>query len=123
MTPAKRRQHRVQGGLKHKHSVRLTDEQQADLLAKAEAHGVTPSRYLADTATAARPVSTQSMTIELIGIRGQLGRIGGLVNQIAAAANRGAAIDVGALHDLLGEFTAQSDRWAVVSDQLDRLGR
>jgi hypothetical protein len=94
--PARRR--RVQGGRRHKYSVRFTDDEQRLVQASADAAGLTVPHLIAETVLASltgrgtrqMPVADRrALAQELAAVRGFLAAIGGNVNQLAAAANSG----------------------------------
>jgi len=94
--PARRR--RVQGGRRHKHSVRFTADENALVQAAADAAGLTVPHLIAETVLASltgrgtrqMPVADRrALAHELAAVRSFLAAIGGNVNQLAAAANSG----------------------------------
>lgn len=115
--PAQRRRRRVPGGKAHQHLVRVTPEEEAELVARARAAGVSVSRLLVESALGARPVNRTVVATELIGLRGQIRKIGGHSNQLAHAANAGQPVGAGDLADVLGELDALTDRWLDVIDE------
>ena len=77
-------------------SIRLSERERADVAAAAAAEGRPPSTFvrLAALAAAGRPPSPlraerDALARETARAVGQLGRVGSLANQIAAAANSG----------------------------------
>lgn len=87
--------------LKHTFAIRLTDADLSSVKARAEQAGLEPRRFAREILTkrqfkARLPRAT---ALELTALRGDLGRIGTNLNQMAAAANRGATIDLQSLQE------------------------
>lgn len=92
------RRRRVQGGRRNKHSVRFTDDEQRLVQAAAEEAGLTVPHLIAETVIASltgrgtwqMPVADRrALAQELAAVRRFLAKLGGNVNQLAAAANSG----------------------------------
>jgi hypothetical protein len=70
--------------------VKLTVEQDRQLVAAAEEQGITPARLLAESALHGGPAAAARMRAagtEMIGIQSLLGRVGTNINQLARVAN------------------------------------
>ena len=87
--PAARRR-RQPGGRPHQHLVRLSDEEQVQILARARVAGVSVPRLLVEAALAgdAQTASERrALVAEFLAARRLLARVSNNVNQLAAAAN------------------------------------
>ncbi|GAA3221145.1 plasmid mobilization protein [Actinocorallia longicatena] len=84
-----RRRARRVGGRKHSYHVRLTDEENAIVCAKAEAAGVSVPWLLAETTLDPRQgvAERKALIDELLALRRLVGRIGTNINQLARIAN------------------------------------
>ncbi|GIG28064.1 plasmid mobilization protein [Cellulomonas marina] len=87
----RRRRANAPGGRAHKHEVKVTAEEEAQLLALAAAQGVTIPRLLVEAALAgpARETSTERRNafVNLFAIRRLLAAVSNNVNQMAKATN------------------------------------
>lgn len=87
--PAARRR-RLPGGRPHQHLVRLSDEEQVQIVARARVVGVSVPRLLVEAALAgdAQTASERrALVAEFLATRRLLARVSNNVNQLAAAAN------------------------------------
>uniref|UniRef100_UPI003F49A2F8 MobC family plasmid mobilization relaxosome protein n=1 Tax=Sphaerisporangium sp. CA-236357 TaxID=3240030 RepID=UPI003F49A2F8 len=85
-----RRQRRQEGGRPHKHTVRLSEDEQDIIAARADEAGVSVPRFLAEAGVAgdARTASERrAAAAELLAVRRLLAAIGGNINQLAKTAN------------------------------------
>jgi Bacterial mobilisation protein (MobC) len=87
--------------LKHTFAIRLTDTDLASVQARAQLAGLEPRVFAREIVTkrSFKPKLPRATILELMALRADLGRIGTNLNQMAAAANRGAAIDAQTLQD------------------------
>ncbi len=88
---ARRRRANVAGGRQHRHEVKVTPEEEALLVQRAEAEHVSVARLLVETALAGPAGETiterrQAMA-ELFGVHRLLAAVSNNVNQIARATN------------------------------------
>lgn len=120
--PAQRRQRRTKGGRTARHTVRFTEDDAAVIADKAAARGLSVSHFLAGAALGAPPVNRTVVTIELIGLRAALRRIGNNVNQLAHAANIGQQVDGRDITEAVALFDELSAQWLDLIDaHLDKL--
>ncbi|GGC17942.1 MobC family plasmid mobilization relaxosome protein [Cellulomonas carbonis] len=91
---APRRRTRVEGGRRHRHEVKVTPEEEGQLLAKALRYGVSVPKLLIDSALADGAVSAsanasvrEELLVELFRAHRLLAGIANNVNQIARATN------------------------------------
>lgn len=113
------RQRRQPGGRRHKHTVRLSDEEQELIVARAAAAGVSVPRLLVESALAgdAQTASERrALTTEFLGARRLLAAVGNNVNQLAMAANATGEIppEIGATLHAVARVTARLE--AAVAD-------
>jgi hypothetical protein len=87
--------------LKHTFAIRLSDADLASVQARAELAGLEPRVFARQIVTQRvfKPKLPRATILELMALRGDLGRIGTNLNQMAAAANRGTAIDTQSLQE------------------------
>ena len=86
----RRRRANVPGGRRHSHEVKVTPEEEAMLLQRAEAQRVTIPRLLVESALAPQgetPTQRRELLAELFAVHRLLGNIANNVNQIAKATN------------------------------------
>lgn len=86
----RRRRANVPGGRRHSHEVKVTPEEEALLLQRAEAQRVTISRLLVESALAPQgetPTQRRELLAELFAVNRLLGNLANNVNQIAKATN------------------------------------
>ncbi len=86
----RRRRANVPGGRRHSHEVKVTPEEEAMLLQRAEAQRVTVSRLLVESALAPQgetPTQRRELLAELFAVNRLLGNLANNVNQIAKATN------------------------------------
>lgn len=84
------RQRREPGGRPYKHTVRLSEQEQAHIAARARGAGVSVPRLLVESALAgdAQTASERrALVAEFLGTRRLLAAVSNNVNQLAAAAN------------------------------------
>lgn len=84
------RQRRQEGGRQHKHTVRLSEDEQRIIAARAAEAGVSLPRFLAEAGVAgdaATASERRAAAAELLAVRRLLAAIGGNINQLAAVAN------------------------------------
>ncbi len=88
--------------LKHTFAIRLTDADLASVQARAVQAGLEPRVFARQIVTQRvfKPKLPRATILELMALRADLGRIGTNVNQMAAAANRGTAIDPQSLQEV-----------------------
>ncbi len=90
---SRRRRANVEGGRQHFHKVKVTPEEEAQLLQLAEAQGVTIPRLLVESALAAgaseTPTERKQVIVELFGVHRLLANVSNNVNQLARHANAG----------------------------------
>lgn len=90
---SRRRRANVEGGRQHVHKVKVTPEEEAQLLQLAEAQGVTIPRLLVESALTSgaseTPTERKQGLAELFAIHTLLARVSNNVNQIARHANAG----------------------------------
>lgn len=90
---SRRRRANVEGGRQHFHKVKVTPEEEAQLLQLAQAQGVTIPRLLIESALAAgaseTPTERKQVIVELFGVHRLLANVANNVNQIARHANAG----------------------------------
>lgn len=90
---SRRRRANVEGGRQHFHKVKVTPEEEAQLLQLAEAQGVTIPRLLVESALSSTPGETpterKQVIAELFAVHTLLARVSNNVNQIARHANAG----------------------------------
>ena len=101
----RRRRANVAGGRKHAHRVLVTPEEEAVLLAAAEAQGVTVPRLLVETTLAGggeTPTQRREAMAELFAVRRLLASISNNVNQIARHANASGEFPADAAGVLVG---------------------
>ena len=88
---ARRRRANVQGGRQHRHEVKVTPEEEALLVVRAEAAHVTVPRLLVEAALAGgggeTPTERRQAMAELFGVHRLLAGVSNNVNQIARATN------------------------------------
>jgi hypothetical protein len=87
--PAVRRR-RLAGGRRHQHLVRLSDEEQVQILARARVAGVSVPRLLVESALAgdAQTASERRAQVtDLLGARRLLAAVSNNLNQLTRAAN------------------------------------
>lgn len=80
----------VAGGRRFAHQVKVTPEEEAALLVRAEEQGVTVARLLVESALAGgaeTAAQRRNLVVELFGVHRLLGTIANNVNQIAKATN------------------------------------
>lgn len=90
---SRRRRANVEGGRQHFHKVKVTPEEEAQLLQMAEAQGVTIPRLLVESALSSTPGETpterKQVIAELFAVHTLLARVSNNVNQIARHTNAG----------------------------------
>jgi len=90
-----KRQRREEGGRRHRPTVKLSDREYAVISARAESLGISVPRLLVESAMAGsvQPVTERhALYSQLIAARRTLAALGNNLNQIARAANSGAAV-------------------------------
>lgn len=91
---------------------RISADRKAAWQACADAAGLSLSEWCRDAAAAearrvaARGTSERDLRAELAALRGEFGRIGNNLNQLAHRVNAGLALDTAALADALAELDA-----------------
>ncbi len=94
----RRRRANVQGGRQHDHRVKVTPEEEAQLLCLAEAQHVTVPRLLVESALASAagetPTERKQAMAELFALHRLLAAVSNNVNQIARATNATGEIQV-----------------------------
>lgn len=110
---SRRRRENVPGGRQHSHHVRVSPEEEAVLLVRANELGMSVSRLLAESALSgsAQVVAERErersealeLHVELRRLQRLIGAAGVNLNQIAKGVNSGAAVDE-SLEPLLGFF-------------------
>lgn len=86
----RRRRANVPGGRRHSHEVKVTPEEEALLLQRAEAQRVTIPRLLVESALAPQgetPTQRRELLAEMFAVNRLLGNLANNVNQIAKATN------------------------------------
>lgn len=86
----RRRRANVPGGRRHSHEVKVTPEEEALLVQRAEEQRVTVPRLLVESALAPQgetPTQRRELIAALFGVSRLLGTIANNVNQIAKATN------------------------------------
>lgn len=86
----RRRRANVPGGRRHSHEVKVTPEEEALLLQRAEAQRVTIPRLLVEAALAPQgetPTQRRELLAEMFAVNRLLGNLANNVNQIAKATN------------------------------------
>lgn len=86
----RRRRANVPGGRRHSHEVKVTPEEEALLLQRAEAQRVTVARLLVESALAPQgetPTQRRELLAEMFAVNRLLGNLANNVNQIAKATN------------------------------------
>lgn len=86
----RRRRANVPGGRRHSHEVKVTPEEEAQLLQRAEAQRVTIPRLLVESALAPQgetPTQRRELLAEMFAVNRLLGNLANNVNQIAKATN------------------------------------
>lgn len=86
----RRRRANVPGGRRHSHEVKVTPEEEALLLQRAEAQRVTIPRLLVESALAPQgetPTQRRELLAEMFAVHRLLGNLANNVNQIAKATN------------------------------------
>lgn len=86
----RRRRANVSGGRRHSHEVKVTPEEEALLVQRAEEQRVTVPRLLVESALAPQgetPTQRRELIAALFGVSRLLGTIANNVNQIAKATN------------------------------------
>ncbi len=90
---SRRRRANVEGGRQHFHKVKVSPEEEAQLLQLAEQQGVTIPRLLVESALSAgapqTPTERKQGLAELFAIHTLLARVSNNVNQLARHANSG----------------------------------
>ena len=88
---SRRRRANVVGGRVHKHNVRVSAEEEAALVVRAAANGVSVPRLLVEAALADAHgvVDRRGDLLELFSVARTLGALGNNLNQIAKATNAG----------------------------------
>lgn len=101
------RRRRVDGGRRHRHVVRVTPDEEGQLLALALRYHVSVPKLLVDSAlaggsgTAATNASVRTeLLTELFGVHRALGAVGNNLNQLARAANATGELGEELLHTL-----------------------
>lgn len=116
------RRENVPGGRQHRHVVKVSPEEEALLLAKAAAQGVTIPRLLVESAMAGGGETAsqrRQLLAELFAVHRLLGSIANNVNQIAKATN--ATLEP---QDETGATFAAVRRVAArIDDVIDTVGR
>ncbi|WP_245934268.1 MobC family plasmid mobilization relaxosome protein [Branchiibius hedensis] len=119
----RRRRANAAGGRQHQHQVKVTPEEEALLLQRALAQGVTVPRLLVESALAAERGETvterRNAAAELFGVHRLLGTIANNVNQMAKATNATGEVQ----RELSGAMAAVrrvADRIDAVLDELVR---
>lgn len=122
--PALLRRHRLRGGRAHQHSVRLSEEEQARVVAAARSAGMTVPNLLAETMLASLEGRGQlsvaerhALFGELLAVR-RLKALSGNVNQLAAAANSTGQIQPG-LTETMRALTRTINRLDAVLDPIE----
>ncbi|MDN5797514.1 MAG: MobC family plasmid mobilization relaxosome protein [Intrasporangium sp.] len=115
----RRRRANVQGGRQHRHEVKVTPEEEAQLVRLAELHRVTVPRLLVESALSRdrseTPTERRDALAEMFRAIRLLSSIANNVNQIAKATNA-----TGEVHDELSATLAAARRTAVrIDDALD----
>jgi hypothetical protein len=80
------RQRDVRGGRRWAHQVKLTDAQERQLQRLARVAGVSPVRFMVEAALSSGRVTRAERRLiegELVRLRGDHGRVGSLLNQLA----------------------------------------
>lgn len=86
-------------------TLRVNEEEDAEIRKRADAHGLTIAHYVlrkaltADTPFTSRDEEFDAAIDELSAVRAQLGKIGSNINQLARAYNSGAALPPGLVRD------------------------
>lgn len=86
----RRRRANVPGGRRHSHEVKVTPQEEALLLQRAEAQRVTIPRLLVEAALAPQgetPTQRRELLAEMFAVNRLLGNLANNVNQIAKATN------------------------------------
>ena len=86
----RRRRANVPGGRRHSHEVKVTPEEEAMLLRRAEAQRVSIPRLLVESALAPQgetPTQRRELLAEMFAVNRLLGNLANNVNQIAKATN------------------------------------
>ena len=86
----RRRRANVPGGRRHSHEVKVTPEEEAMLLQRAEAQRVSIPRLLVESALAPQgetPTQRRELLAEMFAVNRLLGNLANNVNQIAKATN------------------------------------
>ena len=106
----RRRRANVEGGRLYKHEVKVSPEEEAALLVRANAQGVTIPRLLVESALAERAGETaterREQLAELFRLHRMLAALGNNLNQIARAANADGTIPVDLRAELVHTMTA-----------------
>ncbi len=116
----RRRRANVAGGRKHRHAVLVTPEEEALLVARAEAQRVTVPRLLVESALSEggeTPTQRRRAMAELFAIRRALAGTANNVNQIARVANAEGRVS-DELAATLGELDARLHAIDVAIDGL-----
>lgn len=119
----RRRRANVEGGRKHQHAVKVTPEEEALLLQRALALGVTVPRLLVESALADERGETvterRNAAAELFGVYRLLGTIANNVNQMAKATNATGEVQR-ELSSTMAAVRRVADRIDAVLDELVR---
>jgi len=86
----RRRRANVAGGRRHYHRVKVTPEEEAELVARALAEGVTVARLMVEAALSGvgeTPTQRRNAMAELFAIRRDLAGVATNINQLARLAN------------------------------------
>ncbi len=87
---SRRRRANVEGGREHRHIVRVSAEEEAQLVALAERHRVTVARLLVESALAEAgetPSERRNQFVQLAQLARLVGSVANNINQIARRAN------------------------------------
>ena len=87
---------------------RATEEEAAEIRRKANAAGMTVSRFLSTSAVNSQVVLYN--TADLFGLRSELRRIGNNINQIAMVVNSNRAVYGNDIRDLKKQFSELSEK-------------
>ena len=120
------RRRRVDGGRRHRHVVRVTPEEEGQLLALALRYHVSVPKLLVDSALAGGSVAaaanasvTSELLAQLFGVQRALGAVGNNLNQMTRATNARGELSENLAHTL----AAVRRQLARLDDTLDGLAQ
>lgn len=106
----------------HLHKVKVTDEQEAALVARADELGWTVSRLLVESASSGgveSAAATHELTGEMYRVVRLFGKVANNINQLARVANATGQVQPGAVH-ALAAIEQVCDRFHQILDEAGR---